>query len=98
MRNTERTATRQANTNLSQINQISRELRLLSEKALTLNGERNTQQAAVRHSSLAPLQELRAEPVAAEAVAAPTKAEFDALVQDVRALYRTLAQLAARLE
>lgn len=77
---------------------LKKELEQLSEKILTLNGERAGERAAVRRQLLTPLVELRREPTSSRASAAPTQDEFNELVDDVRALYLTLARISALLE
>jgi hypothetical protein len=66
----------------------------LRERLDTLNGDRDRSRAAVRVEDLKGLFELPARLKSAKAAgAAPTKAEFDALVDDVAALHRRLKAL-----
>lgn len=73
-----------------------------AERLDTLDGSRGgraTRKAAVRIEDLASLLELPPTLKAAKAAgAAPTKAEFDALVDDILAMHRRLAVVAAALQ
>ncbi|EHK57745.1 hypothetical protein [Allomesorhizobium alhagi] len=75
---------------------------LLKEKIETLDGSRNRgaiRRAAVRIDDVSALLELQAKLKSAKAAgAAPTKAEFDALVDDVTAIFNRLTAIADALQ
>lgn len=75
---------------------------LLREKIETLDGSRGKgaiRQAAVRIEDLAPLLALPARLKSAKAAGStPTKAEFDALVEDVAEMHRRLQAVADVLQ
>lgn len=77
------------------------DLRRLAEDFAILNGTRagrNQTGRAVRIADVQPALEFPRNPKSAPAAgAAPTKAEFDALVADVHAIYRQMAALSDAL-
>lgn len=79
---------------------VAVELERLKEKVEVLNGDRPRahDQVAVRRGDVAVLAPLSGSQQSTEAAAAPTQAEFNALVADVRALFNALELLAQRVQ
>lgn len=80
------------------LGQYSNQIRTVSDKTLTLNGEREANLAAVRLGHLKPIVELRTNTKAKKVDAPPTAEQYNVLLKDLRAVYAALDQLSSALK
>lgn len=73
---------------------IINEFERLTEKVAVMNGERGVEGRAVTASQLSPLSNLATSLNAKELSVAPTAADFNALLKDVRSIHLQLTQIA----
>lgn len=73
---------------------VVNEFERLSEKVAVLSGERGSGGKAMTASALAPLSNIASSLNAKEITAAPTAADFNALLKDVKSLQTQLVAIA----
>lgn len=80
------------------LGQYSNQIRSVSDKALTLNGERDVRLAAVRFGHLKPFTELRVNTRSRKVTSAPTAEQYNSLLDDLRDVYAAFNQLSSAIE
>lgn len=78
---------------------LKKRFELVAEKVEVMNGDRQNakEKTVVRYSMLSPLSDIGRGTSRKAAGSTPTKAEFDLLVDDVRAIREALNAIAAQL-